>query len=77
MNPGDALSYMSMLAPPNLSVATTMFVSNVFDLVVLIEAFFTTGLYSQAHGTSTGNSTNVDCSACNDSKQASFSLRCQ
>ena len=77
MNPGDALSYMSILAPHNLSVATTTFLSDVFDAVVFIVAFFTTGLCLQTCGTSTGNSTNVDCSTCNDSKHASFNLRCQ
>ena len=39
INPGDALSYMSMLAPPNLSVATTTFLSDIFNEVVFIVAF--------------------------------------
>ena len=39
MNPGDALSYMSILAPHNLSVATTTFLSDIFNEVVFIVAF--------------------------------------
>ena len=65
-----------MFAQAILSVASTTLFSGV-NVVDLIVAFFVTGLLVQSLEASTGNSTNDTCSFCNDSKHASFNLRCQ